>query len=104
MSERTALLFPGQGSQSDGMGEDARRWCPDLFHLALEEPGGDLDAAASEARALGAKTARLAVRGGFHSPAMRVAVPALRSALDRIEVRTPQKPVYSGVIAAPFDD
>lgn len=222
MSDRTALLFPGQGSQSDGMGEDIRRWCPDLFHLALEAVGDDpferagegteyaqpalycasfaawtragrpgaelmaghslgelaalaaagaiapddglriavlrgramsdaaraapaggmlallggeldheelaarhsltvandnapgqivvsgpvgkLEAAAAEARALGAKTSRLAVSGAFHSPAMAVAIPALEAALDRIEVRAPHTPVLSGVTAAPFDD
>jgi malonyl CoA-acyl carrier protein transacylase len=37
-----ALLFPGQGSQSDDMRETVERHRPDLLELALEEVGPDL--------------------------------------------------------------
>jgi hypothetical protein len=30
----TALLFPGQGSQVDGMRDRVRRYCPELLDLA----------------------------------------------------------------------
>jgi malonyl CoA-acyl carrier protein transacylase len=37
----TALLFPGQGSQVEGMREDVARVRPDLLELAIEEVGED---------------------------------------------------------------
>jgi [acyl-carrier-protein] S-malonyltransferase len=45
---QTALLFPGQGSQTDGMRETVERHRPDLLELALEEVGSDLFERASE--------------------------------------------------------
>jgi [acyl-carrier-protein] S-malonyltransferase len=39
---RTALLFPGQGSQTDDMQEQVERQRPDLLELALSEVGDDL--------------------------------------------------------------
>jgi [acyl-carrier-protein] S-malonyltransferase len=38
----TALLFPGQGSQTDDMRETVERHCPDLLELAESEVGSDL--------------------------------------------------------------
>src|SRR5919108_6647742 len=38
----TALLFPGQGSQTDDMRETVERHRPDLLELAFEEVGPDL--------------------------------------------------------------
>jgi [acyl-carrier-protein] S-malonyltransferase len=40
--ERTALLFPGQGSQTDDMRETVQRHRPDLLELASSEVGPDL--------------------------------------------------------------
>jgi [acyl-carrier-protein] S-malonyltransferase len=37
----TALLFPGQGSQTDHMADLVREQCPDLHALTLEEMGTD---------------------------------------------------------------
>jgi malonyl CoA-acyl carrier protein transacylase len=37
----TALLFPGQGSQVEGMRDEVARVRPDLFELAIEEVGED---------------------------------------------------------------
>jgi [acyl-carrier-protein] S-malonyltransferase len=39
---QTALLFPGQGSQTDDMRETVERHRPDLLELALSEVGPDL--------------------------------------------------------------
>ena len=41
-SRHTALLFPGQGSQTPDMRETVERQRPDLLELALEEVGPDL--------------------------------------------------------------
>jgi [acyl-carrier-protein] S-malonyltransferase len=44
----TALLFPGQGSQTEDMRETVERHRPDLLELALEEVGPDLFERASD--------------------------------------------------------
>jgi [acyl-carrier-protein] S-malonyltransferase len=44
----TALLFPGQGSQTPDMRETVERQRPDLLELALEEVGPDLFERAAE--------------------------------------------------------
>jgi malonyl CoA-acyl carrier protein transacylase len=44
----TALLFPGQGSQTDDMRETVERHRPDLLELAFEEVGPDLFERASD--------------------------------------------------------
>ena len=41
-ASQTALLFPGQGSQTPDMRETVERHRPDLLALALEEVGSDL--------------------------------------------------------------
>jgi [acyl-carrier-protein] S-malonyltransferase len=45
---QTALLFPGQGSQTDDMRETVERHRPDLLEIALEEVGPDLFERASD--------------------------------------------------------
>jgi [acyl-carrier-protein] S-malonyltransferase len=44
----TALLFPGQGSQTEDMREAVERHRPDLLELAFEEVGADLFERASD--------------------------------------------------------
>jgi [acyl-carrier-protein] S-malonyltransferase len=39
--ERSAALFPGQGSQAPGMREEVARTCPELLRLATAETGAD---------------------------------------------------------------
>ena len=46
--QHTALLFPGQGSQTDDMREEVERHRPDLLGLALSEVGPDLFERATE--------------------------------------------------------
>src|SRR5687767_12295384 len=45
---RTALLFPGQGSQTEEMREQVERQRPDLLELAQAEVGADLFERAGE--------------------------------------------------------
>jgi [acyl-carrier-protein] S-malonyltransferase len=52
----------------------------------------------------GARTARLAVAGAFHTPLMRSAVEALTHALQGVEVRDPAVPVWANVTARPYRD
>jgi malonyl CoA-acyl carrier protein transacylase len=72
--------------------------------LILSGSREDLDAAAREAKAERLKAMPLAVSGAFHTEAMADAVPELRAALARIDVRSPRVPVFSSVTARPFGD
>jgi len=72
--------------------------------LILSGRRDDLSAAAEAAKAQRLKAMPLAVSGAFHTEAMAPAVPALRGALARIDVRAPRMPVFSSVTARPFDD
>jgi len=72
--------------------------------LILSGRRDDLRAAAEAAKAQRMKAMPLAVSGAFHTEAMAPAVPALRGALARIDVRAPRMPVFSSVTARPFDD
>ncbi len=65
----------------------------------------DLDRATAVAKELGAKRAmRLPVGGAFHTPLMAPARDRLRKALDQVEFRAPERPVYANVDASPHDD
>ena len=72
--------------------------------LVLSGPGDAIEAAMADAKAAGARSIRLPIRGAFHSAAMAPAVPRLREALAAITVRAPLAPVISGVTAAPIVD
>jgi len=68
---------------------------------------GRLDALAvaeEHARDVGARARRLDVGGAFHSPLMGPAAERLAAALERVDFRAPDTPVYSGGSAAPFVD
>jgi [acyl-carrier-protein] S-malonyltransferase len=52
----------------------------------------------------GAATVALAVAGAFHTPLMRPADEQLAKALEQVEIRPPQIPVWSNVDAAPHTD
>ncbi len=56
------------------------------------------------AEAKGFKAVALKVAGAFHSPLMQPAADRMRAELDRVEMRPPQKDVYSNVTAAPHRD
>jgi [acyl-carrier-protein] S-malonyltransferase len=70
--------------------------------LVVAGPGEALDATAADAKTRGVRTIRLAVRGAFHSPAIRSAVAPFRAALDEVEVSAPAASVFSSSTALPF--
>jgi malonyl CoA-acyl carrier protein transacylase len=70
--------------------------------LVVSGPEPALEEAASEAKARGLRTMRLAVRGAFHSPAIRSAVQPYRVALEEVPVSPPGLPVFSSGTASPF--
>ena len=73
--------------------------------VVLAGPVEALDAAAAEAKAVGARGARrLPVAGAFHSPLMAGAAEPFARALDAIRVRPPDVPVMSCVTAEPLGD
>jgi len=65
----------------------------------------DLDRACEIAKELGAKRAmRLPVGGAFHTPLMAPARDRLRKAIDQVEFRAPEQPVYANVDGVAHDD
>ncbi len=65
----------------------------------------DLDKAIAVAKDLGAKRAmRLPVGGAFHTPLMAPARDRLRKAIDHVEFRAPERPIYANVDATCHDD
>jgi [acyl-carrier-protein] S-malonyltransferase len=72
--------------------------------LVVSGPGDDLEAARDEAKGERLKAMPLAVRGAFHTDAMAPALPEFREALDQLEVRLPEVPVFSSITARPFTD
>jgi [acyl-carrier-protein] S-malonyltransferase len=71
--------------------------------LVLSGAAEAIGEARKELRAHGAKAIRLPVAGAFHSPLMASAATAFRAALDQVEFRGPELPVYSSTAAAPFE-
>lgn len=66
-------------------------------------PSG-VEAASDVAKDIGAKRAmRLPVSGAFHTPYMEPARDRLRKAIDRIDFRAPDRPVYANVDALGHD-
>lgn len=70
--------------------------------LVVAGPDDALDATAADAKSRGVRAIRLAVRGAFHSPAIRSAVAPYRMALEEVAVSAPAVPVFSSATAAPF--
>ena len=72
--------------------------------VVLSGPVDALEHAAEQASAGGVRTRRLAIAGAFHTPAMNPAAAKFRAALERVDFKKPQVPVFSGVTAALFDN
>jgi [acyl-carrier-protein] S-malonyltransferase len=72
--------------------------------VVLSGPESGLEAAAAELGERKLRAKRLPVRGAFHSRSMESALPGFRSVLDEVELREPERPVFSCVTAEPFDD
>ena len=101
-----------------GIGDDqadiaCRRTAGDVWIANYNAPGqiviagvpDDIDRACEIAKELGAKRAmRLPVGGAFHTPLMAPARDRLRKAIDQVEFRAPEQPVYANVDAAAHDD
>lgn len=58
--------------------------------------------AAASARAAGGRSILLGVGGPYHSGAMEPAIPQLRAALERVEIRLPQVPIVANATARPY--
>lgn len=70
--------------------------------LVVAGPIEALDATAAEAKSRGVRSIRLAVRGAFHSPAIKSALDPYRAALEQVSIAAPATPVFSSATAAPF--
>jgi malonyl CoA-acyl carrier protein transacylase len=70
--------------------------------LVVAGPLPALDEAAAAAKSRGVRSMRLAVRGAFHSPAIKSAVAPYRAALEDVDISAPGIPVFSSGTASPF--
>ncbi len=61
-----------------------------------------IDQTVRGAKERGVRAIKLAVRGAFHTEAMRPAVEPYREALEQVAIETPAVPVYSSATAEPF--
>jgi [acyl-carrier-protein] S-malonyltransferase len=75
---------------------------PGQLVLSGSEEG--LAVAAGLVRAAGGRSVLLQVSGAFHTPAMASAGPALRDAIELVDIREPEIPVVSNVTARPYRD
>jgi [acyl-carrier-protein] S-malonyltransferase len=73
---------------------------PGQVVLSGSEAG--LATAAGLVRSRGGRTVLLEVTGPFHTDAMRPAAPALRDALQQMEIKEPRIPIISNVTARPY--
>ncbi len=67
MSSLTAILFPGQGSQTDDMRDGVEHWRPELLALALETVGEDPFARAAEGTNFAQPAIFCASLAGWHA-------------------------------------
>jgi [acyl-carrier-protein] S-malonyltransferase len=94
------------GLEDDQVDVACQRAAGDVWIANYNAPGQvviagvpeDLDRACEIAKELGAKRAmRLPVGGAFHTPLMAPARDRLRKAIDQVEFRAPEQPVYANV-------
>lgn len=72
--------------------------------VVLAGPHDAIAAVRDRVRLAGGRALPLEVEGAFHSPAMAPALPRVRAALDRVEVRPPTVPLVSGATAVETTD
>jgi malonyl CoA-acyl carrier protein transacylase len=114
LMEAAAKASPGSMLAVLGGGDEVRDLAAELRLAVANDnaPGQVVLSGNSEAiaearkrvRADGLKAIRLQVAGAFHSPLMESAVAPFRAALEEVELRPPQVPVFSSITAAPFGD
>lgn len=71
--------------------------------VVLSGPSEEIKLARARFREAGVRTVKLPVAGAFHSPAMVVAIPELRAALEQVEVTEPPR-LISSITTEPFTD
>jgi [acyl-carrier-protein] S-malonyltransferase len=73
--------------------------------VVLSGDRSGFEGAKAAAQELGLRAMELPVTGAFHSPMMAEAVPSFAAALERVEVKPPERvTVLSAVTAEPFED
>ncbi|MFT5204090.1 MAG: [acyl-carrier-protein] S-malonyltransferase [Candidatus Aldehydirespiratoraceae bacterium] len=101
------------GLEDDQVDVACQRAAGDVWIANYNAPGQvviagvpeDLDRACEIAKELGAKRAmRLPVGGAFHTPLMAPARDRLRKAIDQVEFRAPEQPVYANVDGISHED
>jgi [acyl-carrier-protein] S-malonyltransferase len=113
--ERAGRVAPGSmaavlGLELDEVSDIARRTGVVVANdnspgqVVLAGPESALASAATEVRAAGARSVLLDVSGAFHTDAMSSAARPLARALEEAEVRAPEIPVVSNVMARPYTD
>lgn len=111
--EQEGTMAAVLGLEDDQVDIACQRSAGDVWIANYNAPGqvviagglDDLDKACVIAKELGAKRAmRLPVGGAFHTPFMAPARERLRKAIDQIEFRDPEQPVYANVDATPHTD
>ena len=101
------LAVLGESSGSAGLAASlgltvANDNAPD--QIVLSGPADVIGEARRKFKEAGVRTVRLPVAGAFHSPAMAVAVPGFREALDSVEVRRPESNLFSSITTGPVTD
>ncbi|MCQ3813269.1 MAG: ACP S-malonyltransferase [Acidimicrobiia bacterium] len=106
--EQTGTMAALLGLSDEQADIACRRTAGDVWIANYNAPGQvviagvpqDIDQAIAIAKAAGAKRAmRLEVGGAFHTPLMAPAKNRLRKAIDQVEFRPPEQPVYANVDA-----
>ena len=76
--------------------------CPG--QITVSGPVSELPALCQAVKDAGGRALPLKVGGAFHSPFMRPAAAAFGEELKKLELRTPEIPLYSDVTALPYGD
>ena len=111
--EQEGTMAAVLGLDDDKVDIACQRTAGDVWIANYNAPGqvviagvpDDLDRACEIAKELGAKRAmRFPVGGAFHTPLMAPARDRLRKAIDQVEFRSPEQPVYANVDATAHDN
>jgi [acyl-carrier-protein] S-malonyltransferase len=101
-AERPQVEELVRSASAKGLLRIANFLCPGNLVVSGEKEA--CDEAERLASAAGARTARLAVAGAFHTPLMQPAVEALSAALVGVQLAPLRVPVWANVTARPYQD